>query len=446
VRKSLTSLAGAAAFILMFGVPVVTVAAQSEAPVPAEGKEATTDRTAVQAFAAAQARLAFSLIEKIANGNNAAARCSSPCMSMNRRVDATISPASLAAAFGIVSQGADHAMKAAIARALGFSPEQADAGLAALADVRGILANVGDTFQSASRIVFAPSSPPNRIMQAGLENLSVDYSIADLSDPEAAAKIDAWIKEVTNGAIPEILGGPVAKSSLVALNALHFKSRWKSPFDPALTTPAAFVGVDGKSGEVAMMRLGRGIRAFRQERKGEHGFVAIDLPFVDERFSLVVVTTTDKVAPARDFAPAAAWLTGAGFMAHAGDLAMPRFSASGRQDLMPVLDALGLDKARHTATALQGFAPGAMLSQVVQRAMIEIDEEGAEAAAATAVMSSRALEADDAIHMVVDKPFIYALRDKVTGLILVAGYVGHPPKGKTAVRFIHPGGPGGPGS
>jgi hypothetical protein len=68
-----------------------------------------------------------------------------------------------------------------------------------------------------------------------------------------AAKIDAWIKEVTKGAIPEILGGPGAKSSLVALNALHFKSRSKSPFDPALTAPAVFVGVDGKNGKVAMM-------------------------------------------------------------------------------------------------------------------------------------------------------------------------------------------------
>jgi serpin B len=409
------------------------VAAKSGSQFPAESKEATTS---VDLFAAAQARLSFSLIEKVTNGNNASAPCRSRCMPMatvtNRRVVATVSPASLAAAFGIVSQGADHAMKAAIARALGFTPEQADAGLATLAESRGRLTNAGDTFQSASRIVFAPSSPPNRIVRAGFENLGIDYSIADLSDPEVAAKIDAWIKEVTNGAIPEILGGPIAKSSLVALNALHFKSRWKSPFDPALTAPAVFVGVDGKSGKIAMMRLGRAIRAFRQERKGEHSFVAIDLPFVDDRFSLVVVTTIDKAAAARDFAPAAAWLTGAGFTAQAGDLAMPRFSASGREDLMPVLDGLGLDKARHAVTALQGFAPGAMLSQVVQRAMIDIDEEGAEAAATTAVISSRALGADEAIHMVVDKPFVYALRDKVTGLILVAGYLGQPPKGKTA--------------
>jgi len=181
-----------------------------------------------------------------------------------------------------------------------------------------------------------------------------------------------------------------------------------------------------------MMRLGQATRAFRLERHHERNFVAADLPFADERFSLVVVTTPDRPASAKEFAPVAGWLSGAGFTPRSGDLALPRFSASGREDLMPTLDALGLDKARHAATALRGFAPGAMLSEVIQRARIDVDEEGAEAAAATAVMASRVLENDAAIHMVVDKPFLYALRDSATGLILVAGYVGQPPKGKVS--------------
>jgi serine protease inhibitor len=99
---------------------------------------------------------------------------------------------------------------------------------------------------------------------------------------------------------------------------------------------------------------------------------------------------------------------------------------------MPVLDALGLDKVLRAATALQALRRGAMQSRVVQCVMIEIDEEGAGAAAATAVMSSRMLGADDGIHMVVDKPFIYAPRDKATGPTLAAGYVAEPPKKKAA--------------
>jgi serpin B len=228
----------------------------------------------------------------------------------------------------------------------------------------------------------------------------------------------------------------VSKASFAALNALHFKSRWKTPFDPKLTATAPFTGLDGKSADVQMMRLGKATRAFRQERvgerKSERNFVAIDLPFADERFSLVIVTTREKPAAAKDFTPVASWLSGAGFAMHSGDLALPRFAASAREDLLPVLDGLGLGEARKSATALVGFGSDITLSQVTQRAMIEVDEEGAEAAAATAAIGSRSLEADDAIHMVVDKPFMYALRDKTTGMILVAGYVGTPPKGKTA--------------
>jgi serine protease inhibitor len=216
---------------------------------------------------------------------------------------------------------------------------------------------------------------------------------------------------VTKGAIPDILGGPVSKPSFVALNALHFKSRWKTPFDPARTSPVAFTGADGKSGDVAMMRLGEAVHAFRHERHGDRSFVAVDLPFADERFSLIVVTTADKPAAAKEFAPVVPWLTGMGFTPHVGDLALPRFSASGRQDLMPALDALGLDKARHATTALQGFASGATLSQVVQRAMIEVEEEGAEAAAAA---------------------YPHARRRRWHPHGGGAGYVGQPPKAKTA--------------
>jgi serine protease inhibitor len=403
MRKSLTALAAIAALGLLTASPPA-----QPAPLPV-----AVDRTEGE-LAAAQAKLAWALIERLANRNSA-----------------TISPASLASAFAIVSLGSDATMKTAIAKALGFAPQRAEVGVAALANVRGKLAK-SDAFRSAGRIVFAPASPPNKIMRTRLEDLGIDYAIADLSNPEAAAKIDAWVNEITKGAIPEILGGPVERASFVALNALHFKNRWKTPFDPQLTAAAPFRGIDGKTSDVAMMRLSPATRAFRQERHHGRNFVAIDLPFSDERFSLVVVTTTDRLASAKEFAPVAGWLAGAGFKLRSGDLALPRFSTSGREDLMPTLDTLGLDKARHAATALQGFAPGAMLSQVIQRATIEVDEEGAEAAAATAVTASRMLDNDETLHMVVDKPFVYALRDSATGLILVAGYMGQPPKGKTS--------------
>lgn len=344
-----------------------------------------------------------------------------------------MSPASLASALDLVSFGAEPKMKAAIAKALGFADP---AGLAAIEEVRPKLVDGGDSFSFADLMVFAPTTVTNKFMLAGLKDYKIPIETADLSDAAEAAKIDAWVKKATKGAIPEILGGPVSKASFAALNALHFKGKWKTPFDPAQTAPAPFTGIDGKNGDVAMMHLAKANRAFQQQkigdRAGERTFVAIDLPFMDERFSLVIVTTKEKPAAAKDFAAVTGWLGGNGFKLASGDLALPRFAASASEDLVPALDALGLRDARKSATALSGFGTDVQLAKVAQRAMIEVDEEGAEAAAATAILGSRALETDDSIHMVVDKPFVYALRDKTTGLILIAGYAGTPPKGKTA--------------
>ncbi len=383
----------------------------ASAPQKAAATPAADKQDGNEPLKTAQTNLAWELIERLSKDDNA---------------DSTVSPASLASAFAILAQGADATMKAAIAKALGFGAADTATSLAALTDARAALAaNNGGLFASADRIVFAPDSAPPRRLAARLEKLGVDFTAEDLSKPEAVAKIDAWVNEVTKGAIPEILGEPLDKASFVVLNALHFKGQWKTPFDPQRTAPASFQSAEGKSGEVAMMRLPKASRAYRTEEN----FIGVDLPFSNERFSLVVVTTMDKPAAVEDFAAAKEWLSGAGFTERKGDLALPRFKTSERSDLLPTLDALGLDKGRHSPTALVGFGQGTSLTQVVQRAMIEVDEEGAEAAAATAVIGRRAV--DDSLHMVVDKPFIFALRDHETGLILVAGYVGHAPSGRS---------------
>lgn len=422
MRRAAVALAPMVAAAAMAAVTLAAVTVPASAGDPASGPPATAAEPAATGDAArvlvggAQARLAFSLIDRVA---------------ANPGDDVTLSPASLASALDLVDIGAEPAMKAAIARVLGF--EKSDAGLAALADVRERLGNGGDSFTFADKLVFAPAHPPGKFLLPGLEKYHVPYEILDLSTPEAVRQVDDWVKDVTHGAIPEILGAPLPKGSLAALNALHFKSRWGTPFDPKATQQTAFTGQDGKTADVAMMRLAKGTRAFRRETLGEHHkereFVAVDLPFADPRFSLVVATTAGRPAAAREFAPVAEWLSGAGFAPHAGDLSLPRFSAASREDLLKTLDGLGLEKARKSPSALVGFGDGVELSQVTQRTMIEVNEEGAEAAAATAaIVETRGLPTDESIHMVVDKPFVYALRDRTTGLILVAGYVGRPPK------------------
>ena len=247
----------------------------------------------------------------------------------------------------------------------------------------------------------------------------------DLSQAEAVKKLDEWVAGRTNNLIPELIGKPLDKPVFATLNALHFKAAWKEPFDKVATSEAPFQDGDKGEEKVMLMKLPASVRAYRQE----NGFVGVELPFAEDRFALVVVTS-DKPKPLKDFAPAAAWLSASGFAPVEGDLALPRFVIDGGADLAPALKS-DLAPGLASPTALAGFGVGVKVQSILQRARIEANEEGAEAAAATAVIAGRSLTTGDKlVHMVVDKPFIFALRDRRTGMILVAGYVGKAPRAK----------------
>jgi serpin B len=164
---------------------------------------------------------------------------------------------------------------------------------------------------------------------------------------------------------------------------------------------------------------------FRQNDR----FIAAELAYANENFRLVVATTRSEPAPAQEFAAVAAWLNGQGFEARNGEIAMPKLTLSAEEELLRPLDALGLAAARHSPDALEGFSDEPLaIARILQRLELRLNEEGTEAAAATAVMTTRGLGTADRIRMIVDKPFLFALRDDKTGLMLFMGYVGAPPR------------------
>ena len=93
------------------------------------------------------------------------------------------------------------------------------------------------------------------------------------------------------------------------------------------------------------------------------------------------------------------------------------------------LDGLGLRQARLASGSLKGFSATSLtISRIFQKLELRMDEEGTEGAAATAVIATRSLASGPNFKMVVDKPFMFALRDQRTGFILFMGYVGSPQK------------------
>ena len=141
----------------------------------------------------------------------------------------------------------------------------------------------------------------------------------------------------------------------------------------------------------------------------------------------MIVTSRSKPASMRDFAGVSNWLTGENFAETEVDLRMPRFTLRQGAELLPALDAAGLRQVRFEPGAFSRLSPDRVdMSSVVQKVFLAVNEQGTEAAAATAITtrtaSIRVKLPED--KLVVDKPFIFALRDKVSGLVLVSGYVG----------------------
>lgn len=352
---------------------------------------------------AAQTTLASRLIDKLAANKTGA--------------NVVVSPASLAGALAVIEFGADEVFRRNLHQILGFAEtSEVSLDFACLRKATGRPRRDGP-LAIANAIFFDAHVSPHPEALEALTDAGVRASVEEFAKPETVAAINAWVSEQTRGKIPTILDRMPDETGLVALNALYFKDRWKQPFEAQETKPAPFHLVGGKVVEVPLMRAGD--RQFRFRRDSR--FIAVDLPYASEGYSLVVITTRREPAAAKDFASVAGWLTGEGFFSSLGDVALPKFRASSSFDLMPTLKALGLK----SPNALPGFARGPLrLAKAQQRVELAVDEEGTEAAAATALTATRSATTEF-VKFSADKPFMFALRDQ-NGLIVIAGYIASP--------------------
>jgi serine protease inhibitor len=337
-----------------------------------------------------------------------------------------ISPASLTAILAALALGADDKMQAAIHQTLKLD-EKPGGAAADLETIRSRLRNIGlqreeqgAVFALANMIVIDPRARPNASVVERLRG-SAEVVIDDLSKGATVERVNAWAAEQTRGLIRKVFEGPQRQAGLAGVNALYFKGLWQERFDAKLTQPQPFRLVGGGSANVPMMtRVG----SYRYRENGR--FVAVDLPYRNDRFALTVATTSDRPAPASELAAVAGWLDGEAFAPGRVDLSLPRFTVTGGAELLEALDAVGLKAGRTSPTA---FAPLSatpqLLDRIVQQTYLRVDEEGTEAAATTGITTTRTARPMPPFKVVVDKPFIFALRDRRSGLLLMSGYIGN---------------------
>jgi serine protease inhibitor len=338
-----------------------------------------------------------------------------------------VSPASLAAVLTMLSTGANLPLRHAIHHVLGFADPSRRA---AARDISALNAAIGQTLRQANgqsplavanMIVFDPASKPRSRALAKLSVEGADVSVEDLRKTETIKRINEWVAQRTRNLIPSILDQPLGgHPGLVALNALYFKDKWRVPFAPGQTRTEKFHLVGGRFVDASIMYSPDGRYRFRQDER----FIAAELSYASDDFRLVVVTTKLRPAHQHEFGRVTGWLSGAGFSEQDGLVALPRITMSSDVDLLRALDAMGLAPARLRHDAFHSFTTVPQtLSRVVQKAELKIDEEGTEAAAATAATTWRSAPMAPYTKMIVNKPFMFALRDRRTGLVLLNGYV-----------------------
>ncbi|MBS1164450.1 MAG: serpin family protein [Proteobacteria bacterium] len=261
-------------------------------------------------------------------------------------------------------------------------------------------------------------------------------SAVDFADPKTIDRVNRWVSTGTGGAVPEIIE-PGFSASLAAINAFHFSDCWKYRFDPDFTKERAFHTLDGRDTPVATMALdtttiGNNARlAVRQKGR----FIAVELPYADPRFVLDMVTTTDKPAERSEFRSSTGLLAGIKFKPSDVRLTLPAFDDTASIDALTDFDLPKLGIIVNSSKAFSGIAEGIQLSTIVQKLVLKVDERGTEAAAATAAIAVRGAQIlKPAKTIAFDKPFIFAIRHKETGAVLISGYVAEPHVTKTEVR------------
>jgi serine protease inhibitor len=340
-----------------------------------------------------------------------------------------VSPVSAGLALSMVANGAEGGSLASMLAALGGAPDVAalNRGNQALMEAMrsdDLELAVANSLWARAGVPFLPS-----YLNATRDSYAARVEALDFDDPAAAARINAWVSENTRGRITEMVEPPLPGDLVLYLaNAVYFKGDWKDQFLTAATRERTFHAPSGPRQHPLMHRTG----SFRY-LQGD-GFSAARLPYEGDRFAmyLLLPDSGQSLADLRAKLDAANWERWMGELRpRVLELALPRFTLETSAGLVSPLSALGMGeifdptRARLDPMVETAWLAGRRLhvSDARQKVFIQVDEEGTEAAAVTGISISVTSVPPPPTPFVVDRPFLFAIRDDQTGALLFLGQV-----------------------
>lgn len=345
-----------------------------------------------------------------------------------------MSPLSVSLSLGMVLNGAAGETQEQMRRTLGFGSAELATVQQGYRDLSALLRGLdrSTTFQVANSIWHDRGYPfRTSFLDAGRTYFDAEIRAVDFADTEGTKRaVNGWVSDKTNGRIPTIVDDVREDDVMYLINAIWFKGTWRSRFDPADTHDAPFTTADGTVQTVRMMsqEVG-GEGAFRHFQDGT--VEAGELAYGNGAFAMTILlpprgTSVDALAasltPARwnaivtGLAPRSGWM-----------LALPRFTVSWSRELKDDLMALGMTDAFVPDRAdLSGMSAqdDLYVGFVMHKTFIKVDEEGTEAAAVTNT-GIRVTSMPPGFY--VNRPFVFAIRERLSGTILFVGKIARIP-------------------
>ena len=246
---------------------------------------------------------------------------------------------------------------------------------------------------------------------------------------EARQTINQWVYEKTEGKIEDLIpkGGVGAGTRLVLTNAIYFNASWLEKFPEERTEDGEFFTLDGGTITVPMMSYANPQRFRYQD--GDM-YQAVELPYVGNKVSMLVLVPDQGAFEEFEAGLNVETLSGIiqSMESQAVDLTFPKFEFETELSLAEVLVDMGMPAAMSPEADFSGMTGSKELfiSDVFHKAFVSVDEEGTEAAAATAVVMTESAMPASPVKITVDRPFLFLIRDNETGAVLFLGRVLNP--------------------
>ena len=342
--------------------------------------------------------------------------------------DLFISPISVSMALGMTYNGADGETKDAMRIALHLGDMTDDEITSSYKRLISLLLSLDP--EVAMALANSIWYRDNVVFERAFLDIAREYFDAevrglDFSAPNAVDIINSWIEGKTNGLIKETLKPPIPLNAVMYLiNAIYFKGTWTIQFDEEKTRDMTFYSSGEAQSTVKMMSLREEFPYYENDE-----LQMVDLPYGNGDFSMTIVLPKKEknidalISEMSD----ESWnsLT-SNLSPDTGDILLPRFKLEYKTELIKPLTEMGM------GIAFSGWANFSKMrsqndlsiSRVLHKSFVKVNEEGTEAAAVTVVeMSFTSIGPSHGFSMIVNRPFLFVIRENRTGAIMFIGKI-----------------------